>query len=157
MTKKRNTTAPEAIGAWLGWDINEIREAIYKPTLFSNPSVYTVGEDYACCPAGNRKPPTVDRDGTDAGFVWKPVFEWGGRTVYCSTAEDMAVTGGYVDSPARNLIHEKKALRERGILVEEPLFQPGWTVRKQFSQERLVCKTMAEAVARGWDLAGGKP
>ena len=85
----RKTAAAEAVATWACDDIDEIVESVYQPTLLFNPTVFIVGEDYACAMAGKRKPPTTDRDGHERGFVWKPVFEWKGRTVYLSKAEDM--------------------------------------------------------------------
>lgn len=86
--KGHKTSATDVIGTWLGWDVNDVRDQIYQPGPL-NPSVYVIGEDYACCPPAGRKPPVKDRDGQDRGFVWKPVFEWHGRTVFLSKLEDM--------------------------------------------------------------------
>jgi hypothetical protein len=53
--------------------------------LYQNyrPSVYVVGDDYLCCPAGSKKPPAPDR------FVWKVVGEHYGRKVYLSELSEM--------------------------------------------------------------------
>jgi hypothetical protein len=82
----RKTNAAEVIGTWLGWDINEVVDQIYQPTLFFSPSVYSIGDDFVCCPTSRQKPPIYDRDGCERGFNWEPVFEWHGRTVYLSKA-----------------------------------------------------------------------
>jgi hypothetical protein len=80
----RKTTAAEVIATWLCWDINEVLEQVYQPTLLFNPSVYSIGDDFVCCPTSRQKPPIIDRDGFDRGFKWEPAFEWHGRTVYIS-------------------------------------------------------------------------
>ena len=85
----RKTAAAEAVATWACDDINEIVESAYQPSLFFNPTIFCVGDDYACAMKGKRKPPTKDRDGDERGFVWKPVFEWRGFTVYLSKSGDM--------------------------------------------------------------------
>lgn len=86
----RTATAPEAIGAYWGDDISEVKDGIYQPALLFKPSVYTDGTDYYCAPTARQKPPMVDRDGQDRGFVWKPCgFTWRGREVYVSKMSDM--------------------------------------------------------------------
>ena len=91
--RARRTQAAEAVATWACDDIDEVCESVYQPTLLFNPTVFCVGEDYACALKGKRKPPLTDRDGHDRGFVWKPVFEWHGYTVYLSKVDDMNEEG----------------------------------------------------------------
>lgn len=80
----RKTLAAEAVATYFCDDINEVLESAYQPTLLFNPTVFIGGEDCYCAVKGKKKPKTTDRDGEDRGFIWEPVFEWKGYTVYCS-------------------------------------------------------------------------
>lgn len=68
-------SAAEVIGFHLMWDIADVREAIYQPTRYRAPSLYTVGEYYYCAPSGNQRPPQ------DFG-TWDFVHEYCGRRIY---------------------------------------------------------------------------
>lgn len=87
--KVRKTLAAEAIATYFCDDIDEVVENAYQPTLLFNPTVFTCGDDYYCAMKGARKPKTTDRDGRERGFIWKPVFDWQGYTVYCSKMDEM--------------------------------------------------------------------
>lgn len=43
MNKPPRRSQAELIAAGLGWDIGDVREAIYQPTRFRSPNVYAVG------------------------------------------------------------------------------------------------------------------
>lgn len=59
-------------------DIADIRESVYQPTRYRAPYVYTVGNDYFCCPAAGQTPPKH----RDHAFDWHSVGTYYGRTVY---------------------------------------------------------------------------
>ena len=88
MPRVRKTLAAEAIATYLCDDIDELLDTVYQPTLLFNPTVFTPTDDFYCATKGKRKPRTTDRDGYDREFVWEPVFEWHGYTVYCSKGAD---------------------------------------------------------------------
>lgn len=85
----RRSAATEAIATYLCWDIDEICECAYQPTLLFKPYVFTIGEDYVCSPSAREKPPVEDRDGEYRGFSWKEVYSHRGRKVYRSHRGDM--------------------------------------------------------------------
>ena len=87
--KVRKTLAAEAVATHLSWDLDEMCESAYQPSDFVNPTIFTAGDDYYCAVKTKRPPKTTDRNGFDCGFVWKPVYEWRGYTVYCSLMKDM--------------------------------------------------------------------
>lgn len=70
----------EIIGTHLNRDIADVADGLYQHFV---PAVYVMGDDYYCCPPGNRKPPAPDR------FVWKVDGEHFGRKVYISELADM--------------------------------------------------------------------
>jgi hypothetical protein len=55
--------ANEIIAGTLGMDIGEMNECRYQPTRNQIP-IYTVGDDYFCCPQAGKAPPK--------GWKWKP-------------------------------------------------------------------------------------
>lgn len=68
MAKLRRKSAPEIIATMFCTDIADVRDGIYQPTVYSNPSVYTYGDNFYCCPLAGRKPPK------GYGFKWKSVY-----------------------------------------------------------------------------------
>jgi len=76
-------TAPHVIGFYLGWDIRDVSDMRYQPSVYPSPAVYSIplkgGIEYLCCPSGSQKPPK--------GFVWQPIGEAYGRTIYGAKAE----------------------------------------------------------------------
>lgn len=88
--KVRKTLAAEAVATYLSWDLDDVCESAYQPGEFVNPTVFTDGTDYYCATKAKRQPKTTDRNGFECGFIWKPVFEWRGYTVYESQMADMA-------------------------------------------------------------------
>lgn len=73
-------TAPEIIATLLCWDITEVKDGRYQSTLYSNPSVYTCGNDYYCAPTKNQNLPK------DVCNKWEVAGEQFGRTVYIGKA-----------------------------------------------------------------------
>ncbi len=69
-------TAPEIIGIYLSWDINDVKDGRYQPTRYASPSVYVCGEDYFCAPLMSQKPPK--------DWEWDLVANYYGRDVYRS-------------------------------------------------------------------------
>lgn len=88
---KKRYTSPEIIATHLCCDYNDVKSAIYQPSLFNIVSVYTLGDDYYCCPTFGKLPPRKDKNGFPGFFVWLPVFthKQTGRTVYMSRLADM--------------------------------------------------------------------
>lgn len=76
MTDKRRT-APEIIAFHFCSDIRDISDGRYQPTRYTAPAIYTVGEDYYCCPSGSQKLPK--------GFAWEKLATYYGRDIYCAT------------------------------------------------------------------------
>ena len=76
-------TAPNVIGTYLGWDMRDVSDCRYQPTRYTTPAVYAIplkGDiEYVCCPSGTQKPAK--------GFVWHPIGEIYGRTIYGAKAE----------------------------------------------------------------------
>lgn len=72
--------ANEIIAFHLGWDIRDLTDGRYQPTLYQNPSVYVASDDYFCAPTEKQKLPK--------GFKWEAVGEHYGRKVYRSTCVD---------------------------------------------------------------------
>ena len=70
--KKR--TAPEVIGFHLGWDMRDVSDCRYQPSRYASPAIYTLGDDYWCCPSGTQKP--------SADFNWTAEATHYGRTIY---------------------------------------------------------------------------
>lgn len=70
----------EIIAFHFGWNMPDVSEGKYQNY---RPSVYVVGDDYFCCPPGDKKPPAPKE------FVWKVVGEHYGRKVYSSLLDDM--------------------------------------------------------------------
>lgn len=69
----KRRTAPECIGFRLGWNITDVSDNRYQAGRQSIP-VYTIGNDYMCCPPAGVKPPK--------GWDWKEDGEAYGRTIY---------------------------------------------------------------------------
>lgn len=57
-------SAAELIGNYVGWDMQEVNSNKYQPGQYSC-SVFTIGNDYYCCPPHGQKPPKE--------FEWKLV------------------------------------------------------------------------------------
>ena len=72
--KTKRRTAPEIIAFHFGWDMTEVSESRYQPSVYSNPSVYTICNDQVCAPTASQRLPK--------DFDWKPIGEHYGRTVY---------------------------------------------------------------------------
>lgn len=71
----RRRTAPELIGFHFGWDQREVSENRYQSTVYINPAIYTIGENYACAPANNKPPRKMEGN-------WQEVGEYYGRKVF---------------------------------------------------------------------------
>lgn len=74
MIKRR--TAAEIIGFHFSSDMREISESRYQPTRFTNPAIYTFGENYYAAPSNNRPPANMKG-------AWTEVGEHYGRKVFC--------------------------------------------------------------------------
>ena len=51
-------SAPELIATLLGWDMSEVKDAVYQG--YSSPSIYVCGDTYYCCPTHRQKLPKED-------------------------------------------------------------------------------------------------
>lgn len=144
MTRK---TAPEIIGTYLGWSIEDVRETAYQSSRYTAPYVYAISTsagDYLCCPSGSQKPP---RDiGTG---IWTEIGELHGRKIYATKSSSLSL-------PPAELNRQRKELRQHGILVDEEHFGDGWTVRMRLSDKRETFPTLEEAIARGQALLKGE-
>lgn len=58
--------AAEIIAEFIGWDVVDVRENVYQPTVYRTTKLFTIGDSYYCCPLRNQKPPKVE------GLVWVP-------------------------------------------------------------------------------------
>jgi hypothetical protein len=67
-------------------DIGEVRDMVYQPTVYRVCRVYTLGDDYYCCPTERQQLPRDARHPTM--FDWKPVAAYYGRTIYCSSGTE---------------------------------------------------------------------
>jgi hypothetical protein len=72
-------SAAEIIAMHFCADIADVRDSTYQNY---RPTVYTVGDDYYCCPPAGQKPPR-----TPPGGPWHPLAEYYGRTIYLSEME----------------------------------------------------------------------
>lgn len=77
-TQKKRSQA-ELVAFYLGWDIGDVRDAIYQPGRTGKTQVFTVGDDYVCCPPDGMVPPD--------GWNWEQVFVSYGRPVYRAEPE----------------------------------------------------------------------
>lgn len=82
MTKRQKYTGAYIIAFHFCSDVRDVTENRYQPTRYVSPAIYTLGDDYYCCPAAGKDPPR-NRDFTDA-WEWEPIGEHYGRTVYRS-------------------------------------------------------------------------
>lgn len=73
---RRNRSAAECIGFRLGWDMRDVSENRYQAGKQKYP-VYTIGNEYMCCPPAGATPPK--------GWKWKPDGEAYDRTIYSAT------------------------------------------------------------------------
>lgn len=71
--KARRITAAERIAFITGFDFAEMADNRYQPSRY-RVAVYTLGDEYMCCPSSGQKPP--------ADFTWHPFRESMGRMVY---------------------------------------------------------------------------
>ena len=66
-------------------DIKDISDCRYQSTRYPIP-VYTLGDDYVCCPRAGGKPPE--------GFNWEPQGKtYNDRTVYRAALNNKGATG----------------------------------------------------------------
>ena len=76
MSATRKRSGAEIIAFHFGSDINDVRDCAYQSY---RPTVYTVGNDYYCCPPAGRRPPREA-----PGQPWRELAAYYGRTIYVS-------------------------------------------------------------------------
>jgi hypothetical protein len=82
MTKFKAKQAAEIIAENLGWDIADVRDCAYQPTIYRTVKLYSIDNQYFCCPRMSQQPPKIE------GLVWSvwKDFAYSGRTIYVGTA-----------------------------------------------------------------------
>ena len=81
MTKRR--TAAEIIGFHFGSDMRDVSEGRYQPSVYRDPAIYVIGEDYVAAPADNRPPRKMPGR-------WQEIGEHYGRKVFLLPMADRA-------------------------------------------------------------------
>lgn len=71
-------TAPEIIGFHFSAAMQDISEARYQPSVYANPAVYVLGDDYYAAPSDNRPPRHK------VGQPWQEIGEHYGRKIFRS-------------------------------------------------------------------------
>ena len=82
--KKPGYSAAYVIAFHFSWDIDDVRHYRYQPTMRPGMAIYSIDEDYFCCPPAGKKPMYGKE------FPWKPLAEYFGRTIYHCTSKDIA-------------------------------------------------------------------
>ena len=67
---KKTKTSKEVLAMYLGWDILELKEYLYQPSLYTA-SVYAVGQNYYCAVRVGHRPAEPTRQ--NRSFSWKEV------------------------------------------------------------------------------------
>jgi len=76
-TPRRNRSAADCIAFRLCWNITDVSDMRYQAGR-QKFAVYSIGDEYMCCPPAGQKPPK--------GWDWKPDGEAYGRTIYSAAA-----------------------------------------------------------------------
>lgn len=82
----RKSPTVEIIAEFLGTDIDDVRESLYQPTIYRNPSVYSWDDEpwsFFCCPTSRQKLPKMagmEMKWEIAGYSWREAHK--NRPIY---------------------------------------------------------------------------
>jgi len=84
MLKTTRRSQAEIVATYIGWDIADVKDMAYQPTVYANTKVFSISNGnssamYLCSPLNGRKPPEPEH------FNWQPIGVALGRTVYASS------------------------------------------------------------------------
>lgn len=79
-------SAAELVAFHFGSDITDIRDAVYQPTRYSGPSVFTVADGYWCAVPDAKSVPKASAAFRD--WSWTPVAAYYGWTVFLGSPRD---------------------------------------------------------------------